>query len=337
MAKLVRRLQKIFGGSLVASNNIAKFGSLRISSPAYSLDPLDIQTTEYLNGWAAALWDNKSPALQDMNALFYLITRQMAYQFQAGIPEYDATTTYYTGSIVNNGYGVIYRSLADDNTGNALSDSTKWVYTRSLARAGLISPYAGEISDAASFRAATGWALCNGDTVLRATYSDLFANIGTAWDLCVNPLTGVQYSAPSGLEIRLPDLRGAFVRGVGSPSGLDAVTLAGWQTNKTSLNGLGNTSHTHSIDHDHSAFNTASGGSHTHTYQDEHSGGSGDGYDGSGEVDTAVTGGTGNHIHTIDIPAFSGTSGASALTGYSETRPNNVGVNYIIKLYNDVW
>ena len=84
MSKLTRKFQKIFGGLLVANNNIAKFGSAKIGSPAYSLDPDEIQTTEYDNAWAAALINNKSPALQDMNALFYLMTRQMAYLYQAG-------------------------------------------------------------------------------------------------------------------------------------------------------------------------------------------------------------------------------------------------------------
>lgn len=346
MAKLTRKFQKIFGGLLVANNNIAKFGSAKIGVPAYSLDPDDIQSTEYSNGWAAALINNKSPALQDMNALFNLITRQLAYQFQAGIPEYDATTTYYTGSIVNNGYGVIYRSLADDNTGNALSDSTKWVYTRSLARAGLITPYAGDITDAAAFRSATGWALCNGDTIVRATYADLFTNIGTAWDQCYNPLTGAQYSAPSGTDFRLPDLRGAFIRGVGAPTGLDAVTLAGYQSNKTKTNGIALTAtnglsvaannHTH----DGSGLYAMLGRSGSSTmYWREASGVSA--WTATLSTATTIAGSSASRTEGTFVGGNTGYNSSGTTIGIgngdSETRPNNVGVNYIIKLYNDIW
>lgn len=126
MAKIVKKSQKIFCASLVAQNNIAKFGSLKIGVPEYSLDPADIQTTEYLNGWAAAVVNNAAPALQDMNALFYLLSYQLAYLMQSGIPEWDSETTYYKGSLANIS-GVIYRSIADTNLNNAPASSpTYW-------------------------------------------------------------------------------------------------------------------------------------------------------------------------------------------------------------------
>lgn len=125
MAKITREPQLIFGGSLVANNNIAKFGSLKIGTPAYSLDPSDIQTTEYLNGWAAAVVNNNAPALQDMNGLFYLTTYQLAYLMQAGIAEWNAATTYYIGSLVNDTYGNVFKSLIDTNT-SALTVKASW-------------------------------------------------------------------------------------------------------------------------------------------------------------------------------------------------------------------
>jgi hypothetical protein len=100
MSQLARKLQKIFGGLLAANGNIAEFGSLKAGVVGYSLDPDDIQTAAYLNGWADAVINNDAPPLEDMNALFYLLSYQLAYIFQAGIPEWDATTTYYPGSVV---------------------------------------------------------------------------------------------------------------------------------------------------------------------------------------------------------------------------------------------
>lgn len=65
-----------------------------------------------------------------------------------------------------------------------------------------------------------GYLECDGAVVLRATYPDLFAAIGTAHN------TG----AETGLQFRLPDLRGEFVRGWDHGRGVDAGrTLASTQ------------------------------------------------------------------------------------------------------------
>lgn len=130
MAKITRKLQKIFGGSLTPTNNIAQFGSLKAGSIAYDDDPDVIQDlSAYDNGWAAAVVNNNAPALQDRNALDYLFSRQIAYIGQAGVAEYSADVTYYTGSLATDGNGIIYRSIDDDNVGNALSDNDYWQCT----------------------------------------------------------------------------------------------------------------------------------------------------------------------------------------------------------------
>ncbi len=61
-----------------------------------------------------------------MNALCFLFARQLAYIFQAGVAEWNTSTVYYIGSLASDGLGVLYVSLTDTNTGNALTDSTKW-------------------------------------------------------------------------------------------------------------------------------------------------------------------------------------------------------------------
>lgn len=69
----------------------------------------------------------------------------------------------------------------------------------SATPAGVIVPFGGTT-------APSGYLACQGQIVSRSTYADLFAAIGTTWNL----------AGESSSEFRLPDLRGAFLRGTGS-------------------------------------------------------------------------------------------------------------------------
>lgn len=101
MSKLSRVTQKVFG-STAGFQQIAQFGSLQAGTPTFTTNIATIQAlSNYLVGWFNAVIGQNSPAIEDMNALFYLITTQMAYEFQQGIPEWDSGTTYYAGSLVN--------------------------------------------------------------------------------------------------------------------------------------------------------------------------------------------------------------------------------------------
>lgn len=126
MAKLNRIFQKQFGVNAGASD-VGIFGSLAASNPQYSKDPETIQSLNaFLTGWAAETIANNRPALEDFNALDFLAFYQLCYLFQAGIPEYDADTTYYEGSICQVA-GVLYRSLDDDNIDNdPTTEADKW-------------------------------------------------------------------------------------------------------------------------------------------------------------------------------------------------------------------
>lgn len=127
MSALTRKLQKIFGLSLTPSGNIANFGSLAAATPTFSNDPDAIQTAAWLNGLAAALIGNRSPALEDLNGVLFVLTRQIAYLMQSGIPEWIATETYWTNQFARVS-GSLYLSLTDNNTGNnPASDTTNWI------------------------------------------------------------------------------------------------------------------------------------------------------------------------------------------------------------------
>lgn len=135
MAKITRKNMKVFGSS-AGPTDIGKFGSLAAGSPTYTTDPETIQAlSNYLTGWLGAVVGGNSPAIQDMNALCYLFAYQLAYLMQTGVAEWNASTTYYIGSLVNDGAGRLYRSITDDNLNNALSSTSNW--TPAYATGGL--------------------------------------------------------------------------------------------------------------------------------------------------------------------------------------------------------
>ncbi len=87
----------------------------------------------------------QAPYLQDMNGVMYVMAYEIAYLFEEGIPEYDTTTTYYTGSIVKKvGTFELYGSLIDTNLGNALParvSNSDWAYLGNLQSVSQMQAY----------------------------------------------------------------------------------------------------------------------------------------------------------------------------------------------------
>lgn len=122
MAKLTRK-QLLQFGSTGPTSKFGQFGSLVAGAALNTKDPLTIQSlTAWLNGLQDALYGaNKAPLMEDFNGLLYVAFYQLCYNLQNGIPEWDSATTYYTGSVVMSpSTGLVYVSLVDNNTGNAL-------------------------------------------------------------------------------------------------------------------------------------------------------------------------------------------------------------------------
>lgn len=181
-----------------------------------------------------------------------------------------------------------------------------------LLPSGVILPFAGST-------APSGWLLCDGSEISKTTYANLFTVISSGgvglYDTQTNPTTGSAYAAPAAGNFRVPDYRGIFLRGVGTPSGLDAVTLGSQQAQKTAKNGLANST---------SSITAQTAVIVPNSAQDI--------------ADTANS--------TFSAPGFrakvwnapntnvsvTGTAAAQTLTGDNETRPINKGVNYIIKI-----
>jgi len=145
--KIVRKIAKIFG-STAGATDIGEFGSLAAGTPVYSTDPTVIQSlSNWLQGWLGAVIGGNSPAIEDMNAFCYVMAYQVAYLMQTGIAEWDATTNYFVGSMVNNGSGIIYVSITNSNLNNALTDGTNWRVQGGASPTNVSTTYTALISD----------------------------------------------------------------------------------------------------------------------------------------------------------------------------------------------
>ena len=140
-----------------------------------------------------------------------------------------------------------------------------------------------------------GYRECNGDSLNRTTFAELFAVVGTA------------FGTASGSTFNLPDLRGLFVRGVDGSANEDPdkATRTAMNTGGNTGNNIGSVqgdelkSHTHQVKFTPQGANPA-------------------------EYDEAIIGtnnGVPNSIYTTSA-------------GYNETRPKNAYLYYIIKCNN---
>jgi hypothetical protein len=156
MARLTREQLKLFGNS-GSTSYFGEFGSKAAGSPV-TTKVLD--TIQALGAWDTGLQDacvtaldgSKAPFLEDINSLMYVHSYQQSYLFQEGIPEWEATVSYYKGSIakkINATAGAVelYCSLSDANLNHALPtlvNDSYWAFLV-LLKAGDIAIAAGKI------------------------------------------------------------------------------------------------------------------------------------------------------------------------------------------------
>ena len=135
MAKLTRVYQKLFG---VNGGAIGVFGSAQANSPlpgTLTSDPATVQSlAAYEAGWASAsIGGTRRPTQQEFNGINFVNTRQLSYLFQEGIAVWDIETEYHQNSLVKeDGTTNIYKSITDNNTGNALTDIANWEFLGDL-------------------------------------------------------------------------------------------------------------------------------------------------------------------------------------------------------------
>ena len=204
MPKITRATQQIFGEN-APNTQITAFGTAMTENPVYTTNPADLQTAATLLGWDAAIESDKAPFEEDTNGLCYLMTRQLAYLFQQGISEWDASTVYYENSlctVVQDGVLVIKRSLTDNNSGNnPTSDNVNWADYFSQRVIHTI----GEPIITLSSVLENNEIWLEGATVSRTTYSDLFQIYGTTYGIGDGSTT-----------FQLPDFRNRAIWGANS-------------------------------------------------------------------------------------------------------------------------
>jgi microcystin-dependent protein len=142
----------------------------------------------------------------------------------------------------------------------------------------------------------TGWLLCDGSAISRASYAALFTATGT-----------VHGSGDGASTFNLPDYRGRFLRGVDNGAGRDTDSRSPAQPG-------GNASGVGTVQEDALQL-------HTHNL----AGAAAAYYPGA---DDALGGAYATRVSGSQVTATLGPIGANSST---ETRPKNAYVNYIIK------
>lgn len=207
MARIARWTQKIFASS---ATNTGVFGSGQLGTKVLTTSLADIQSlSAWSSGWLSAVLDSKKfPPLEEVQAIDYLVTTQLAYIFQEGVPEYDAGTTYYHYSIVKKvGTFQLYGSKTDSNVGNALTDTVNWLYLCDLSNINVGLLPANNLSDVSN--AATS--LSNIGGLAKASNLSDLANIATA-------LTNLGFTSGTNW-VKLPASLGCYLFQWGTWSG----------------------------------------------------------------------------------------------------------------------
>lgn len=164
-----------------------------------------------------------------------------------------------------------------------------------------ILPFAGTV-------APTGFLLCNGQTVSRVTYADLYTAVGTSFG-----------SGNGSTTFHVPDFRGRFLRGVDGGQGRDPDRLI-----RTAMNSGGNSGD------DVGSVQTDELAGHQHYTVTNATSASSGGLNASQYLHAANNSGT-NAFYTLAGGGAAANVGLTSVNGGNETRPENANVNFIIK------
>lgn len=212
-----------------------------------------------LEGWVAEI-----PPYETQNWYQHRVDEALRHIYQAGIAVWDSATLYTANrSLVQSSDGVLWRALIDNTGQNPLTTSGVW--TRLIQENRYVP--AGAITEFAMITPPTGYLVCNGGSVSRTAYVDLFNAIGTVWG-----------AGDGSTTFNLPDFRGVFRRGLDLGRGLDPGRA---------LNSVSQPSQ--NLSHQHSG-STNDSGLHAHTGATSGAG---------NHVHSGTTSYAGDHQHTV--------------------------------------
>ena len=181
VSKLERKVQKIFAYNCDPSQMCA-FGTPNpqvSKSPMFTKDVDEIQTPTWEGGWfPETLSGNIRPYAEDMNALHYALSYQIAYLMQAGIPEWNKDTPYFVDSIVRVN-GRLYIALEDNSDVTPVDNEGTW--KEFTTGADDYMPVGASLEWNSNIPPSDKWMFEQGQAISRSTYSLLFSRIGTTF------------------------------------------------------------------------------------------------------------------------------------------------------------
>jgi len=132
MTNLQRLTGKIFGETATATGDDPQIGQFGSALAGTYVGTTDVATIQDLPAWSNGFIDSVTPneqfpPLPEMTGFGKVLSHQIAYILQKGVPEWDTGTTYYAGDFAKGvNTGKLYISKVDSNINHELNDSDYW-------------------------------------------------------------------------------------------------------------------------------------------------------------------------------------------------------------------
>ena len=201
-----------------------------------------------------------APDRKDFNGLFKILGDWIFFNQNGGVPSYNADYDYVAGRVVLYN-GNLYKCIqANGVSSTVVAPDSNTAYWQRLDSNGAIT---GKIEWFAFNTAPDGYLVCNGASVSRTTYANLFAKIGTTFG-----------KGDGSTTFTLPNLIDKFAQGsttVGTykSAGLPNITgTTGWLRNMNNMTGafiLGDTEYVFNNYQSINAENTKFDASHSNS------------------------------------------------------------------------
>jgi hypothetical protein len=169
-----------------------------IDAWAFSGTKSEASSTKKNTGWSPT----EKPPSSEQNFLQNQADKKINHILLNGVPLWNATTAYVVGSAVNHS-GRLYIALNGTTNSTPSLGNANWVGIPLLSD--VLGSSIGDIKMTAYATPDAGWALCNGQALSRATYSALFAKIGTTYGVGDGTTT-----------FNLPQTENRFIQGAGT-------------------------------------------------------------------------------------------------------------------------